>query len=80
MSKWWFYLAGGAIAGYLYWRNREDMEDKVRRTAKQIRRNLEPMEENITGRLDDFAEAIVGLNKRIRVATRVVDAALGRIA
>ncbi len=78
--KKWFLLAGVGVAVTMYLMNRDDVEDTVKKTAKKIRRELEPMEENVTDRLENLAETIVAINKKVRIATRILDAALGRIA
>ncbi len=80
MKKILFVAAGVAAVGAFYWMNREDVDIKVKKTAKRLRRELEPMEERVSGRLEDLADTIIGINKKLRVATRIIDVALGRIA
>jgi len=73
-------MAGVGIAGYYWFRNREEVEARVRRTAKKIRKEIDPIEERITEGLDDLARTLVSVNKRIQSATRVIDSALQRLA
>jgi hypothetical protein len=80
MKKYFFLAAGIAAAGVIYYMNREDVDVKVRKTAKKLRRELEPMEEKVSDRLENFADTIININKKLRIATRILDAALGKIA
>lgn len=80
MRKMWFLMAGVAVAGAVYWSHREDVDDKVKKTAKRLRRGLEPIEEKVSDRLEGLADTIMDVNKKLRIATRILDAALGRIA
>lgn len=80
MKKILFVAAGVAAVGVFYWINREGVDVKVKKTARKLRRELEPMEEKVSDRLENLADTIIGINKKLRIATRIVDAALGRIA
>jgi len=80
MKKMLFVAAGAAAVGVYYWMNRENVDVKVRKTAKRLRKELEPMEEKVSSRLEGLADTIITINKKLRVATRIIDVALGRIA
>jgi hypothetical protein len=81
MKKMWWVLGGAAAVGVtVYMLKRDDVEHRVKKTARKLRRELEPMEERVSGRLENLADAISTISRKLRVATRLVDAALGRIA
>jgi uncharacterized protein YoxC len=73
-------MAGLAVVGFMWWKNKGEFEEKVRRTARRIRRQIDPIEERVTDGLDDLARTIQDVNRKVKLVTQVVDAALGRIA
>ena len=81
MKKMWWVLGGAAAIGAtVYLLKRDDVEHQVKKTARKLRRELEPMEERVSSRLENLADTITTINQRLRAATRIVDAALGKIA
>ena len=62
------------------WRNKKQVDREVKGTASIIRHRMEPLRDRVTGSLDDLAELIQGVNRRVRHVTAVVDAALERVA
>lgn len=79
-KKNWLILAGIGAGVFLYVRNRDSFDGTVRRTAKKIRRELDPIQEQVSDRLENLADTIVNINRKLRIATKIVDAALERIA
>jgi nitrogen fixation-related uncharacterized protein len=75
-----FLMAGVAFVGYFWWKNKGQFENKVRKTARTLRRGLDPIEERVTGGLEDLARTIQDVNRKVKVVSGMVDAALGRIA
>jgi hypothetical protein len=75
-----FLMAGVGFVGYFWWKNKGQLENKVRRTARTLRRGLDPIEERVTNGLDDLARTIQDVNRKVKVVSGMVDAALGRIA
>lgn len=73
-------VAGAAVVGFLWWKNKGHFEDKLRKTARTLRRELDPLEERVTDGLDDLARTIQDVNRKVKLVTGMVDAALGRIA
>lgn len=80
MRKTWLIVGGAAVIGFLWWKNKGEFEDKVKRTAKRLRRGIDPLEERVTEGLDDLARTIQDVNRKVKLVTGMVDAALGRIA
>ncbi len=42
-------VAGAAVVGFLWWKNKGHFENTLRKTARTIRRELDPFEERVTG-------------------------------
>ncbi len=79
-KKNWLILAGIGVGVFFYVRNRENVDSSVKRAVKKIRRELDPMQEQVSERLENLADTIVSINRKIQLATKIVDATLERIA
>ncbi len=72
-------MAGIAVVGFVWWKHGDAVSGKVQRTARQMRREIGTLGEQVADGLDDVARTLEDLSKTVRIVTRTIDTALERV-